>query len=223
MLFVNQLTLTSSLGAGLANMRQALTCDRSGLVDDPWPDCDVPCFLGIVNIPDSISVPDQRLSRNNRLVEYALQQDEFAAHVTACIERYGAERVGLVMGTSTSSIDRTEAAYRAMADMSTTGGTEVFPEEYLQPRTHNPHAPGDYAAERLGLAGPCMTVSAACASSARCLPLHSVGYNRISSMRWWSAAPTPCVERHLRIPLFAIGVRRTLPSVLPGPQRYQPG
>ena len=160
-MYVNQLTLTSALGPGLGAMRQALQADQSGLSDTPWPDCDVPCYLGVVDLPAGLSVAPERLSRNNRLVEYALLQDDFVQHVESAVQRYGADRVGVVMGTSTSSIDRTEAAYRAMGD------GERFPSEFLQPRTHNPHAPGDYLAQRLGLAGLCMTISAACASSAK--------------------------------------------------------
>ena len=142
-------------------MRQNLEASQSGLVDTPWPGCDVPCYLGIVDIPADVSVPEPRTSRNNRLIEYALLQDEFMQHVGAAVDQYGAHRVGVVMGTSTSSIDRTEEAYREM------GEDERFAAEFLQPRTHNPHAPGDYLAQRLGLTGPCMTVSAACASSAK--------------------------------------------------------
>ncbi len=161
MVYVNQLTLTSALGAGLDQMRASLQADHSGLSAAEWPHCDVPCYVGAVNLPVEISVSAQRLSRNNRLVEYALQQDNFAAHVAAAVSRYGAPRVGIVMGTSTSSIDRTEQAYREM------GQEEHFAEEFIQPRTHNPHAPGDFLAERLGITGPCITVSAACASSAK--------------------------------------------------------
>ena len=50
-MYVNQLTLTSALGPGLDAMRQALQADQSGLSDTPWPDCDVPCYLGAVDLP----------------------------------------------------------------------------------------------------------------------------------------------------------------------------
>jgi 3-oxoacyl-[acyl-carrier-protein] synthase-1 len=159
--YVNQLTLTSALGAGLSGMRRSLSENRSGLVPSSWPDCDVPCFLGMVDIPEDVEVPASRQSRNNRLAEYALQQDNFSRHVAGAVGRYGAQRVGLIMGTSTASIDRTEAAYRSLDE------NDHFSAPYIQPETHSPHAPGDFVAERLGLDGPCMTVSAACASSAK--------------------------------------------------------
>lgn len=161
MVYVNQLTLTSAMGAGLSGMRRALSENRSGLTPSSWPDCDVPCFLGVVDVPGNVEVPASAQSRNNRLAEYALQQDGFSGHVAEAVRRHGSERVGLVMGTSTASIDRTEEAYRSLSE------NDHFSEPYIQPVIHSPHAPGNYVAERLGLDGPCMTVSAACASSAK--------------------------------------------------------
>jgi len=154
-------TLTSALGAGIDVMRSSLRSDRGGLTDTGWPDCDVPCFLGQVALPDKTLCESARDSRNNRTIEWALQQDGFSRRVADCISRFGAARVGLAMGTSTSSIDRTEHAYtRLDAD-------DRFPAALRQPLTHNPHAPGDYVAQRLGLGGPRVTISAACASSAK--------------------------------------------------------
>lgn len=161
MVYVNTFTLTSALGVGLEKMRDALASGRSGLRPQNWPNCDVPCFLGEIDIPAQITVTEERESRNNRLIEFALNQDDFVPSVNQAIIQYGAHRVGLVMGTSTSSIDRTESAYAAM------GGESQFGQAFIQPRVHKPHAPGDYAAARLGIQGPCLTVSAACASSAK--------------------------------------------------------
>jgi len=159
--FITSYTLTSAMGNGLTELRDSFAKNRSGLTDDPWPDCSVPCVLGRVPGLGEVNVSPERLSRNNQLIELALAQDGFAERVAACAQRYSAARVGLVMGTSTSGIDRTEQAYRALDD------ADQLPHEYLQPSTQNPHAPGDYAAMRLGIEGPCITISAACASSAK--------------------------------------------------------
>lgn len=157
---VHSYTLTSALGTGLDAMRASLTRARGGLVAAEWPDCDVPCYLGPVDL-GAAELPLDRESRNNRLVQLALQQDDFATGVGALIARHGADRVGLVMGTSTSSIDRAEAAYRRL------DADSHFPLEYQQPEIHNPHAPGDLTAALLGIEGPRLTVSVACASSAK--------------------------------------------------------
>ena len=154
-------TLTSALGAGLTAMRASLRADRGGLSAEPWPDCDVDCQLGRLQLPATDSISASRDSRNNRTIAWALAQDNFTQSVTDAIGRYGTARVGLVMGTSTSSIDRTEVAYTALDD------AERFPQAMRQPLTHNPHAPGDFVADQLGLGGPRITISAACASSAK--------------------------------------------------------
>ena len=154
-------TLTSSLGAGVQSMRESLRANRGGLTNTAWPNCEVPCHLGQMALPNTSDLDAARLSRNNASIAWALQQDDFTPAVSAALNRHGAARVGLVMGTSTSSIDRTEAAYANL------GEDDRFASDHQQPFTHNPHAPGDFVAEKLGLLGPRVTISAACASSAK--------------------------------------------------------
>ncbi|MEO5732560.1 MAG: beta-ketoacyl synthase N-terminal-like domain-containing protein, partial [Rubrivivax sp.] len=74
---------------------------------------------------------------------------------------HGARRVGLVLGTSASTIAASEAAYRHPAD---DGG---FPPALRHPPLHSPHAVTAFCAVLLGIAGPALTVSTACSSSAR--------------------------------------------------------
>ena len=50
--------------------------------------------------------------RNNRLAELALRTDGFAEAVQSAAARWGALRVGVFLGTSTSGILQTELAYR---------------------------------------------------------------------------------------------------------------
>ena len=159
--FINAYTLASALGNGLAALRKSLRDDRACLDDAGWGDCDVPCYLGRVDLAEDSCVPPARESRINRLVELGLRQDGFAEAVATAKAEFGAARCGLVLGTSTSGIDRTEAAYRELDPAGR------FPPRFRQPTVHNPHAPADYATERLGLTGPVVTVSAACASSAK--------------------------------------------------------
>ena len=158
---INAYTLTSALGNGLGALRKSLRTDRRCLDGARWGDCDVPCYLGRVDVPEGLDVPESRASRINRLVELGLQQDDFDQSVEAAIAEFGPARCALVLGTSTSGIDRTEAAYREL------DATDRFTADFQQPSVFNPHAPADFAAERLGILGPAMTVSAACASSAK--------------------------------------------------------
>lgn len=160
-IYVRAYTLTSALGAGVGPLRTSLRTNRMGLDDREWPGSDVPCFLGRVDLPDSVDVPPERWSRNNLLVEFGLQQDGFVDAVADVQGRFEPGRLGLVLGTSTSAIDRTEEAYRQLE------GDGRFPPGYRQPEVHNPHSPTAFAAERLGIEGPRITISAACASSAK--------------------------------------------------------
>jgi 3-oxoacyl-[acyl-carrier-protein] synthase I len=99
--------------------------------------------------------------RNNRLAWAGLNTDGFTAAVAAAVERYGAGRIALVMGTSTAAIDATEAFYRHLDDPAGT------PSHLLQPQLHTPHSIGDFVQRALGLAGPCFTIATACSSSAK--------------------------------------------------------
>src|SRR5690606_21692937 len=98
--------------------------------------------------------------RNNRLAWLALQQDGMLDAVNAAVQRHGADRVALVLGTSTSSIGATEEAYARLED-------GAFPADLARPRVHTPHSLGGFVQEATGLRGPCMTVATACSSSAK--------------------------------------------------------
>ena len=100
-------------------------------------------------------------SRPTRLAWQALQQDGFVDAVAAARTRWGAARVGLVLGTSASTIGDSEAAYRHLdAD----GG---FPASHRNPRLNTPHALAAFVQQALALEGPAVTVSTACSSSAK--------------------------------------------------------
>ena len=159
--FINNYTLTSALGAGIASTRASFKRNQSGLTNIPWPNSEIPCYLGRAPIPENLEVSPEYLSRNNQLIEIALHQDGFFQAVQTKLQEIDPIRCGLVIGTSTSSIDSTEAAYHELES------DNRFSPKYRHPNVHNPHAPGLYAANRLGIQGPQFTVSAACASSAK--------------------------------------------------------
>ena len=65
------------------------------------------------------------------------------------------------MGSSTSSIDRTETAYTDLDD------TGMLKPEYQQKQVHNPHAPSLFVSHYTGIEGPALTINTACSSSAK--------------------------------------------------------
>jgi 3-oxoacyl-[acyl-carrier-protein] synthase-1 len=99
--------------------------------------------------------------RNNRLLLAALAQIEPA--VQAACERYGAARVGVVLGTSTSGIGAGEAAL-GVRSLPGAPHPEGAPFNYVQMEIGS-GAP--FAAAALGLQGPAFTISTACTSSAK--------------------------------------------------------
>ena len=102
--------------------------------------------------------------RNNRLAQLALRQDGFANAVRAAIERHGADRVGVFLGTSTAGILATELAYREQV---AAGGEGPLPSWFHYRETHNTYSVADFVASAFGVRGPSFVVSAACASSAK--------------------------------------------------------
>ena len=163
-LAVTAYTATSALGRGLAAHFDALAQGRSGLRPNDFSDDPLPCWIGRVDGVETVSIPGTLADwdcRNNRLAWLGLQQDAFIEKVREARKRYGADRIALLLGTSTASIGATEEAYRRLdAD----GG---MPDDMLRPAIHAPHSLAAFVAVALALEGPCLTVSTACSSSAK--------------------------------------------------------
>jgi 3-oxoacyl-[acyl-carrier-protein] synthase-1 len=105
--------------------------------------------------------------RNNRLLLAALAQIDDA--IRRASERYGAHRVGVVLGTSTSGIGAAEAAFARRAAQGQSAltpalGAPFAPFDYVQMEIG---AAAPFAAAALGLKGPAFTISTACTSSAK--------------------------------------------------------
>ncbi|MDD4886586.1 MAG: beta-ketoacyl-[acyl-carrier-protein] synthase family protein [Thiomonas sp.] len=157
-------TATSCLGAGLEAQLQALHNSRSGLSPCDFDTVDLPTWVGEVAGVDDVRLPPELAAfdcRNNRLAELALLQDDFTQAVQAAISRHGAQRVGVVLGTSTSGILQTELAYRRR------DANGALPGSYHYAQTHNTFSLAAYVRARFGLLGPAMVVSSACSSSAK--------------------------------------------------------
>lgn len=151
-------------GVGLQAIRTAIATGSSGLTPNAFVGSDLKTWIGHIPLLDNYSWPaleQSWQSRNNALIDLALRQGTLLKSLKQLQEKYGSARIGIVMGSSTSSIDRIEVAYRHMDDAG------MLPAEYVQEAVFNPHAPGLYLAHRLGLDGPNMTINTACSSSAK--------------------------------------------------------
>jgi 3-oxoacyl-[acyl-carrier-protein] synthase-1 len=163
-LAVTAYTATSAMGSGLAAQLDALEHARSGLRPNDIGSAPLACWIGRVEGVEDTVLPAALAAwdcRNNRLAWLGLNQDGFLDRARAARARYGADRVALLLGTSTASIGATEEAYRRLdAD----GG---FADDLLRPAIHAPHSLAAFVAAALALEGPCLTVSTACSSSAK--------------------------------------------------------
>jgi 3-oxoacyl-[acyl-carrier-protein] synthase I len=156
-------TAVSAIGRGAKATLEALSSRRGGLR---------PCdfggvsdgHVGRVDALDSHRLPPTLARfdcRNNRLADLALHTDGFAAAATAARERYGADRIAVVLGTSTSGVLSGEEAYRARDPQ-----TGVLPPAFDYDHTQDMASLARFVSAALELRGPAMVVSTACASSA---------------------------------------------------------
>ena len=158
-------TLVSPLGTGIDATLNALRAGRSGLERCDFLDVDLDTYVGRISGLEDHPVRADLAAydcRNNRLAQSSLEQDNFTAAVAAARQRYGRERIGVFLGTSTSGILDTELAYRQRDPE-----TGALPESFNYEGTHNCYSVADYVQRALGLAGPAMVVSTACSSSAK--------------------------------------------------------
>ncbi len=161
---ITAVTATSAMGVGLAAMRASLHGRQGGLVPCDLPAMPPGIWIGRVREAEALAPPPPLAAfacRNTRLAELALRQDGFLAAVEAAVARHGAGRIAVVLGTSTSGIEETEQAWARSA------GPGRALSDYDYARTHDLHALPRYVRARLGLAGPCVSISTACTSAAR--------------------------------------------------------
>jgi 3-oxoacyl-[acyl-carrier-protein] synthase I len=157
-------TVTSAAGVGKGALHAALRESRSALSPNDFGPTPLATWIGRVAALETAPLPKPLAAwecRNNRLAWLGLTGDAFIDAVHAARERHGAARIAVVLGTSTSSIGATEDAYRHL------DGDGAFAADNRNPRVHTPHSLASFVQEALDLAGPSVTVSTACSSSAK--------------------------------------------------------
>jgi len=163
-LSITHYSATSAAGIGVAALRKSLAERQSGLRRNDFEGCDLDTWIGRVPGVEKVQIPaglERLQSRNNQLAWLGLQQDDMLDAVSSLADRVGPSRIGVVMGTSTSSIGQTEEAYTRLEESG-----RMRP-EYRQPEVHNLHSPGIFVSAVTGLTGPSLTISTACSSSAK--------------------------------------------------------
>lgn len=150
---------TTAAWANISEMRDALSSRRSGLRRNDLPGSDVDTWIG--RVPDlDMAGLDYWHSRANALARACLEEGNFRQAIDSARKEFGDGRIGLILGSSTSSIDRTEEAYQHLED-------DKLSESFKQDVIHNPGALSVFVAHYLGIGGPSQLINTACSSSAK--------------------------------------------------------
>lgn len=162
---ISHFSIVNCLGETSHALLTALSRNQSGLRHCDFEDVALDTCIGrvagleTVRIRADLAVHD---CRNNRLAQFALEQDDFAQKVAVAREKYGASRMGIFLGTSTSGIRETELAYRRRD-----GVTGALPLDFHYADAHNTYSLAAFVRRYLELRGPSMVVSSACSSTAK--------------------------------------------------------
>lgn len=161
---ITHYTLANALGSGVAAALEGLRGGKSALRPNDYAHAPLSTWIGRVEGVEDFSLPASLADydcRNNRLAAMCLEQDGFADKVAQLRQRYGAARIGLYLGTSTSGIEQTELAYQ---QRDAQGG---LPGDFRYSETQNLYSLGDFVRRYLKLQGPSLVISTACSSSAK--------------------------------------------------------
>lgn len=161
--YLHDLGIVCALGSGKSAVYAALMRgDSSGMrVENEWHPTK-PMRVGRVSAPLP-SVPAALTRYACRTTQLLLAAaEEIRPTIQGAIERFGRQRIGIVIGTSTSGIASGEAAIAALDEK------QAYPEafHYVQQEMG---MPAEFLAAALNVQGPAYVVSTACTSGAKAL------------------------------------------------------
>jgi 3-oxoacyl-[acyl-carrier-protein] synthase-1 len=167
--YLNALGMLCSAGDSSKSVKENLTQKHSGSLhfsnfltttDTFGTGKALPLGLYQGELPEVPLTENRWQSRNNQFALAALQQIQTQA--AQAIAQYGANRVGVVIGTSTSGIAESEPAIQQWAHTATTPADYDYGLQEMG-------APAQFISTLLGLSGPTYSISTACSSGAKAL------------------------------------------------------
>lgn len=161
-LFITASSMVNALGRGKQTTLDALQEKRSGLVKSK--NLEFSTWIGPVEEADSYALEESLTKfncRNNQLAKLTLDTDNFRDAVEKAKTKYGADRIGVFLGSSTSGSEETEKAYQ---NRDAEGN---LPADFDIANTNNLSSLLNYTQQSLGLTGVGHVISTACSSSAK--------------------------------------------------------
>lgn len=165
---VTAYSVVSNSGFGSQALYKGLLGGRTALKKLTLFSVDFPAYVG--EVPEQLlPVLDPGLraysTRNARIALAALnvEHDQLRENIERVKKTYGARRIGVVIGSSTSGIYETENAYRALYE------TGAVSENYHFAEQHAWAATATFLQQELQLEGPCYAISTACSSSSKAI------------------------------------------------------
>lgn len=160
--YLNQVGVVCAAGHDLTALRSGLAAESNDFMTatDIYGTAPVPTAMCQLSLPDIPLTESCWQSRNNQLALAVYQQIQSA--VEEAVNKYGADRVGVVIGTSTSGISDAEDAIQSYVQ------GNGLPEDYhytIQEMANT----AEFIAELSGAKGPVYAVSTACSSGAKAL------------------------------------------------------
>jgi 3-oxoacyl-[acyl-carrier-protein] synthase-1 len=161
--YLNALGLNCALGQGKQAVASALFAgDGSGMQAQSGWVAERALTVGAVpgSLPDLPALPGHPPTRNNQLLLAAALEIE--SELRAAITRFGAARIAVVLGTSTSGIEESSQSIATYLKQGELPAHYGYAEQELA-------APANFISAWLNLSGPCYSISTACTSGARAL------------------------------------------------------
>ncbi|MGB4073720.1 beta-ketoacyl-[acyl-carrier-protein] synthase family protein [Pseudomonas sp.] len=161
--YLSALGLNCALGQGKHAVATALFAgDASGMRAQSGWVADRELTVGAVpgSLPELPDLPGHPPSRNNQLLLAAALEIE--AEIRAAIAQFGADRIAVVLGTSTSGIEEASQSIAAYLNQGALPAHYHYAQQELA-------APASFLSDWLGLSGPSYCISTACTSGARAL------------------------------------------------------
>lgn len=161
--YLSALALVCAAGDGLssvmANLRKGASPGMAAT--DRWiPGVKLTVGEVTVPLPSLDAFAPEHRTRNNRLALHTSRRIQM--EIESAISDFGAHRVAVVAGTTTSGIEEAESAFRFAKNRG------AFPEDFAYAQMEL-GSPAEFLALAWGLKGPAYTVSTACSSSAKAM------------------------------------------------------